>query len=411
MMNHLIKILKFISWPVFSGMLVAVVFFQNVQIQQIRELQQQLAENLTQQPAQSPIPFSEAIRRAAPAVVSINATTVNVQGVEQTSQDRINFYLGEAESLGSGVIVNSEGFIVTNFHVVESLLNMFDTVVTLQDGRSIPAKVVAYDESNDIAILHINMDNLTPIPFGDPNSLNIGDVVFAIGYPRNIGQSVSQGIISAINRADADDMADYFIQTDAAINPGNSGGALIDRNGNLVGINTSIFSESGSFEGIGFATPANLAMRIMEELVADAVASNPGYLGVVTGEVLNEETSRLFFGTADVRGMLVENVEVGGPAERAGLEPGDVITQVEDTPVVDEESIIMEFQNKRPGDRVVVQVYRNGQYLDLPTKLGFGQGDGYSALIILQHSIDTRQITHAPAGTPAWPTWRQCQPY
>jgi len=371
MMNQLIKILHFISWPVFSGILIAIVIFQFVQIRQLREFQVQFAESSV--PTLSQISFSEAIKKAAPSVVSINATTVNVQGVEQTAQDRINFYLGERESLGSGVIVNSEGFIVTNFHVVESLLNMFDTVVTLQDGRSSPAKVVAYDESNDLAVLHVNMDDLSPIPFGDASRLNVGDIVFAIGYPRNIGQSVSQGIISALNKSDTDDPADFLIQPDAAINPGNSGGALIDRNGNLVGINSSIFSESGSFEGIGFATPANLAMRVMTELVAESIASNPGYLGVVTGEVLNAETSTLFFGTPEVRGMLVENIELGGPAERAGIEPGDVITQVENTPVVDEESIIMEFQNKRPGDRVTIQVYRRGQYLDLPTTLGFGQ--------------------------------------
>ena len=140
-----------------------------------------------------------------------------------------------------------------------------------------------------------------------------------------------------------------------------------------MGINSSIFSETGRFEGIGFATPVTSALQIMEELVAEAIANNPGYLGVLTGEVLNEETSSLFFGVSDIRGMLVENVDDGGPAQRAGILPGDVITQVDTSPVVDEETIILEFQNKRPGDQVIVQVYRDGQYLDLPTVLGFGQ--------------------------------------
>ncbi|MCB1670119.1 MAG: trypsin-like peptidase domain-containing protein [Pseudomonadales bacterium] len=370
MMEQLKRILQFISWPVVSGVLVAVVIMQYQQMQQLNEFRQLLTTPAPQPPAT--LTFAEAINRAAPAVVSIHATPAVLESVEQISEDQVRFRFGEQDSsLGSGVIVNAEGFVLTNFHVVSEL--MFETVVTLADGRSTPATLVAFDETNDLAILHINMDDLTPIPRGNDRELEVGDVVFAIGYPRNIGQSVSQGIISAIvDNHDADGNT-TLIQTDAAINPGNSGGALIDRNGNLVGINSSIFSETGRFEGIGFATPVSTAITIMEELVAEAIANNPGYLGVLTGEVLNEETSRLFFGVPDIRGMLVENVDEGGPAQRAGILPGDVITRVDDTAVVDEETIILEFQNKRPGDRVVVQVYREGLYLNLPTVLGFGQ--------------------------------------
>jgi len=371
MMVQIRKFLQFVSWPVFAGILIAIVILQYQQLQQLIDLRNIAVSPLPESPRE--LTFSEAINRAAPSVVSINATTLNVESFEQTSQDRITFYLEEKASLGSGVIVNTDGYIITNFHVVESLQNMFDTVVTLKDGRSSPAKVVAFDESNDLAILHINMDNLTPIPVGPDNNLNVGDLVFAIGYPRNIGQSVSQGIISALSNSQTGDPGSRLIQTDAAINPGNSGGALIDRDGNMIGINSSIFSESGRFEGIGFATPVNVAIQIMEELVSEAIANNPGYLGVVTGEVLNQQTSMLFFGVPDINGMLVENVDDGGPAERAGILPGDVITRVEDTLVIDEETIIMEFQNKRPGDLVMVQVYRQGQRLNLPTILGFGQ--------------------------------------
>lgn len=370
MMEQLKRILQFIGWPVLSGVMIAVLVMQYQQIQQINEFRRILEDRNS--PPPQPISFSEAINRAAPAVVSINATPAELESIEQTSegQVRLNF-VEQDSSLGSGVIVNREGFILTNFHVVSQL--MFETVVTLSDGRSTPATLVAFDEANDLAILHINMDDLTPIIQGDDGNLDVGDVVFAIGYPRNIGQSVSQGIISA--KVDNRERSEgtYLLQTDAAINPGNSGGALIDRDGNLIGINSSIFSESGRFEGIGFATPVTTALTIMQELVAEAIANNPGYLGVLTGEVLNEETSRLFFGIPDIRGMLVENVDEGGPAERAGILPGDVITRVDRTPVVDEETIIMEFQNKRPGDRVLVQVYRDGRYLDLPTVLGFGQ--------------------------------------
>lgn len=370
MMEQLKKILQFLGWPVTTGILIAVVLMQYQQMRQLESFRTYI--QTLPAPAPQPLSFAQAIDRAAPAVVSINATNYNVEGIEQTAQDQISVFLGERDSLGSGVIVDEDGFIITNFHVVESDGNLFDTVVTLHDGRSTPATVVAYDETIDLAVLHINMDNLTPIPRGDDNTLEVGDVVFAIGYPRNIGQAVSQGIVSALGTSPGDTES-YMIQTDAAINPGNSGGALIDRGGNLVGINSSIISESGRFEGIGFATPVTAAMRTMEELVAEAVANNPGYLGVVTGEVLNEVTSMFFLGVPDIRGMLVENVDSGGPAERAGIRPGDVITRVDDSPVVDEETIIMEFQNKRPGDNVMVQVYRNGSYYTLQTVLGFGR--------------------------------------
>jgi S1-C subfamily serine protease len=296
-----------------------------------------------------------------------------VESVERVSQDSLNFLLEERASLGSGVIINEAGFILTNLHVVDTLpILSFDTVVTLNDGRSAPATVIAWDERNDLAVLHVNMDDLTPISIGDEKSLAVGDIVFAIGYPRrSIGQTVSQGIISAIaNLIDADTSV---IQTDAAINPGNSGGALIDRNGNLVGINSSIFSESGNFEGIGFATPVSIVLEAMDEMVQQAISINPGYLGVTTGGVLNEQSSQLFFGVPNIRGLLVEQVADGGAAQRAGIEPGDVITSVEGNPVVSGQEIIMDLQNKKPIDQILVQVYRNGQTLILPTILGFGQ--------------------------------------
>ena len=273
--------------------------------------------------------------------------------------------------MGSGVIVSENGFILTNLHVIDNLLDFFETEVTLSDDRRTPATVVAWDRVNDLAVLHINMDNLTPIETGDVQELQVGDIVFAIGYPRNIGQSVTQGIVSAINHNPDETVS--FIQTDAAINPGNSGGALIDSEGNLIGINSSIFSESGNFEGIGFATPASIAFNSMEDLVAQAIEGNSGYLGVLTGEALDSQSSQLFFGVDHIRGMLVESVDDGGAAEQAGIRPGDVITRVENTQVVDAEKILMEVRNKKPGDTVNIQVYRNGQTFNLPTTLGFGE--------------------------------------
>ena len=368
-MQQLLRILHFTSWPIICGALVALVY---VQYQQLSEFSRQTADiSKTQEPRSNTASFADAISKAAPSVVSINATSVNVESVERTAEDRVNLYLGERASLGSGVIVSEQGFILTNLHVVDTLFDAFDTEVTVSDGRRTPATVIAWDKANDLAVLHINMDDLAPIEIGNDKQLEVGDIVFAIGYPRNIGQSVSQGIVSALTQNPNSSIS--IIQTDAAINPGNSGGALIDTNGKLVGLNSSIFSESGNFEGIGFATPASTAVSAMEELVKQAIAANSGYLGVLTGEALNERSSQLFFGVNHIRGMLVENVDTGGAAERAGIQPGDVITRVEETPVIDGQNIMMEIRNKKPGDTITVQVYRNGQTFNLPVTLGFGE--------------------------------------
>ena len=368
-MERVAKTIQFISWPIVSGILLAIVYLQYQQLDQLSQQVELANRNL---PAEEPNnSFSEAIRKASPSVVRITATRFDVESVELLSEDQVTFNLEEQNSLGSGVIVNENGFILTNLHVVDNLLDFFETEVTLSDDRRTPATVVAWDRVNDLAVLHINMDNLTPIEMGNVQELQVGDIVFAIGYPRNIGQSVTQGIISAINQNPDETVS--FIQTDAAINPGNSGGALIDSEGNLIGINSSIFSESGNFEGIGFATPASIAFNSMEDLVAQAIEGNSGYLGVLTGEALDPQSSQLFFGVDHIRGMLVESVDDGGAAEQAGIRPGDVITRVENTQVVDAENILMEVRNKKPGDTVNIQVYRNGQTFNLPTTLGFGE--------------------------------------
>jgi serine protease DegS len=363
------NLIKYISWPAVCGILLGLVILQYRQIEKISN--QPLPVPISESTSTTPLSFSEAIALAAPAVVAINATNVNIESIERTSEDRVNLYLGERASLGSGVVVSESGFILTNLHVVDTLFDAFDAQVTLNDGREISAMVVAWDEASDLAVLHINMNNLTPIKIGNETSLDVGDIVFAIGYPRNIGQSVSQGIISALT--ENSENTPGIIQTDAAINPGNSGGALINSRGELVGINSSIFSESGNFEGIGFATPASHAIAAFQEMADQAVEANAGYLGVITGEALNAQSSQLFFGIDNIRGMLVESVDEGGAAERAGILPGDVITMVEETSVIDAQNIMMEVRNKKPGDSIDIQIYRDGQKFVLPTTLGFGQ--------------------------------------
>lgn len=365
--DRLATTLRFLAWPIACGLLLAIVIVQYNQLAQLSHSSQPppLARALA---APS---FADVIAHASPAVVSINATSVNVGSVERASPDKVNLYLEERASLGSGVIISADGYILTNLHVVDTLFDAFNAQVTLVDGRQTPATVVAWDEGSDLAVLHINMDGLTPIPRGDDSSLRVGDVVFAIGYPRNVGQSVSQGIVSALRRGA--DRTIERIQTDAAINPGNSGGALINSNGELVGLNSSILSKSGNFEGIGFATPASLAVNALGEMVAQAIEGNAGYLGVITGEALGPRSSELFFGIDSVRGMLVESVDDGGAAMRAGIQPGDVITRVQGTKVIDGGNIMAEVRNKKPGDTIEVEVYRQGQTLTLPTTLGFGQ--------------------------------------
>tara|TARA_B110000027_G_C16103533_1_gene294186 strand:- start:941 stop:2086 length:1146 start_codon:yes stop_codon:yes gene_type:complete len=365
--DRLATTLRFLAWPIACGLLLAIVIVQYNQLAQLSRSSQPppLARALA---APS---FADVIAHASPAVVSISATSVNVGSVERASPDKVNLYLEERASLGSGVIISADGYILTNLHVVDTLFDAFNAQVTLVDGRQTPATVVAWDEGSDLAVLHINMDGLTPIPRGDDSSLRVGDVVFAIGYPRNVGQSVSQGIVSALRRGA--DRTIERIQTDAAINPGNSGGALINSNGKLVGLNSSILSKSGNFEGIGFATPASLAVNALEEMVAQAIEGNAGYLGVITGEALGPRSSELFFGIDSVRGMLVESVDDGGAAMRAGIQPGDVITRVQGTKVIDGGNIMAEVRNKKPGDTIEVEVYRQGQTLTLPTTLGFGQ--------------------------------------
>ncbi|MDB2602981.1 S1C family serine protease, partial [Gammaproteobacteria bacterium] len=189
--DRLATTLRFLAWPIACGLLLAIVIVQYNQLAQLSRSSQPppLARAL------AVASFADVIAHASPAVVSINATSVNVGSVERASPDKVNLYLEERASLGSGVIISADGYILTNLHVVDTLFDAFNAQVTLVDGRQTPATVVAWDEGSDLAVLHINMDGLTPIPRGDDSSLRVGDVVFAIGYPRNVGQSVSQGIV------------------------------------------------------------------------------------------------------------------------------------------------------------------------------------------------------------------------
>jgi len=334
------------------------------------------------------VSYSQPIKKAAPAVVSINYLQTVEQDVLRVIRpskpllpgEKLQGYLDkepvENNSLGSGVIISPDGFIVTSYHVV--FLNedrkeiSSDLTITLSNGRDVDGRIVALDEKRDLALLKIDEENLPYLDLGKSSMLQVGDVVLAIGNPRNIGQSVSFGIISALFSRDDS----FVIQTDAAINPGNSGGALIDVDGKLIGINSFIVSESGGSEGISFAVPAANATRLLQ----DYLDSGPsGYLGV-DSEALELSQGRVRF-TQDVQGFLVNDVDMNSPADKAGIKVGDVITGIDGnrfsiTNQMDTAQAfkaIGEISNQPPGKLIVVEVFREGSYSQLPTILGVGE--------------------------------------
>lgn len=274
----------------------------------------------------------------------------------------------KAQAMGSGIIVTEDGYILTNNHVVE---NADKINVVLSDNKtSYTAEVVGTDPQTDVAVLKIDANDLPPIVIADSDHLEVGDVVFAIGNPMGVGQSVSMGIISALGRGFG--ILGYegyedFIQTDAAINMGNSGGALIDTKGRLIGINQSIMSRSGGNQGIGFAVPINLARDVMEAIVTKGKVSR-GYLGVSIQSVTPELAEAFDLDKAE--GALVGEVNKDTPAEKAGLKSGDVIVEFDGKPVPDHRKLRLMVSQQDPGTPVTVKVIRNGDEREFKLKLG-----------------------------------------
>ncbi|MGZ5089118.1 MAG: trypsin-like peptidase domain-containing protein, partial [Usitatibacter sp.] len=257
------------------------------QVVEVREAQP--GASITAVAASPRLTFSEAARKATPSVVNIAATRqvkrrnpiLDDPALQRFFGDRLNVPPESQLSLGSGVIVSHEGYILTNDHVVEGVS---DIQVTLADGRVLPGKIVGTDPDTDLAVVRVAQSGLTPITFGISEQAKVGDIVLAIGDPFSVGQTVTMGIISATGREINSTPFGSFIQTDAAINPGNSGGALVDANGNLIGINTLIFSRSGGYQGIGFAIPVSLAKRVMEQIIETGSVTR-GWFGVEVAPV------------------------------------------------------------------------------------------------------------------------------
>lgn len=275
------------------------------------------------------------------------------------------------EGLGSGVIVSEDGYIITNNHVIE---NADEIVVGLYDGDEVDAEIVGTDPASDIAVLKIEEENLTAISMGDSESIRTGELVLAIGSPlaQELAHSVSMGIVSAKGRASLGlqlgNLYANFIQTDAAINPGNSGGALINLDGELVGINTAIASRTGGYQGIGFAIPINMARDVMEALITDGKVAR-GYLGIQFGGEVDNTMARAL-GLDNAVGIVVGEVMPDTPAEEAGLQEGDVIVQLNGQDVKSWMDFRVKIGTRKPGDEITLQVFRDGEQQTIDVTLG-----------------------------------------
>lgn len=273
--------------------------------------------------------------------------------------------------LGSGVIVSEDGYILTNNHVIE---NVDEIMVQLFDGDEIEAELIGTDPATDIAVIKVDLDNLPAVKIGDSESLKVGAFVLAIGSPlsQNLAHTVSFGIVSAKSRSigliNSGTGYEDFIQTDAAINPGNSGGAMIDMNGELVGINSAIASRSGGNDGIGFAIPINLAKRIMDDLIDDGEVSR-GYLGMYFGGEVDRTMAKAL-GLKDTRGIIVARVEEDGPSDKAGLQEQDVIVAIDGKQVVDWNMFRSKIASMKPDDVVKLDIIRDGNEKTLTVTLG-----------------------------------------
>jgi serine protease Do len=269
------------------------------------------------------------------------------------------------KALGSGIIVSPEGYILTNNHVVDGAT---DVRITLSDKREFKARIVGADPKTDVAVLKIDAKNLAPITIGDSSKVQVGDVALAIGNPFGVGQTVTKGIISATGRGGLG-IEDYedFLQTDAPINPGNSGGALINDRGELVGINTAIISHgSGGSQGIGFAVPANLARNVMDQVLKNGHVTR-AYLGIYPQDVTPAMAKA--FGKKDSQGIVVGDVSVNSPAQKAGIQRGDIILQINDKPVSDSNQLRMSVSMMQPGTELQLKILRNGTERDETVKL------------------------------------------
>lgn len=330
------------------------------------------------------VSYSDAAQKALPSVVHVFTTKavrtpqhplMNDPVFRHFFGDRLGNQPQRQMGLGSGVIVSEDGVVLTNNHVVEAA---DEIEVSLNDGGKYPAVLIGSDPESDLAVLRVKAPGKLPaVSFAGNDSLRIGDVVLAIGNPFDVGQTVTMGIVSALGRSQLGiNTFENFIQTDAAINPGNSGGALVDANGNLVGINTAIYSRSGGSLGIGFAIPASTARSVMEQIVASGSVTR-GWVGVEVQELTPELAESFKYPLTG--GALIAGVMRGSPADRGGVRPGDVLLEVEGRKVKDASGMLQLIAALVPGQQATLKVYRSGGERDIAVTVGKRPINGVAA--------------------------------
>jgi Do/DeqQ family serine protease len=327
--------------------------------------------------------FSDIAARTVPAVTNISSLQVVRAPVSPFGNDPFfNFFFRDdpemfgyrerrGTSAGSGVVVTADGYVLTNNHVVGE--NMRQITVTLSDRREHEAKLIGIDPLTDLAVLKIDGRNLPTIPWGDSTKLRVAEWVLAIGNPYELSQTVTLGIISALGRASADTPLVDFIQTDAAINPGNSGGALINRRGELVGINTAIVSQSGGYQGIGLAVPSNVARRVLDDIVRYG-AVRRGSIGAIRTVNVTENLAEEL-GLSSTRGALVWEMARNSAAFEAGIRPGDVIVEFNGRPVDDASQFLRQLSDAEIGTTAPIKLLRRGREVDVRVRVA-GAGTG-----------------------------------
>jgi len=375
----IIKLLLFFIQFIFIGLLLAGAFllWQNdFDPERLKTLIPWASHQIETAPprnlASGPFSYAKAVASSAPSVVTIYTSKIVKQTVHPLLDDPIFDQLfGEQlkkykrdkteTNLGSGVIITESGYILTNQHVVDGA---DEILISLPDGRSSEAKLIGQDRETDIAVLQIPLRDLTKTRVvNQQQPIEVGDVVLAIGNPLNVGQTVTMGIISATGRNRIGlNTFENFIQTDAAINPGNSGGALINARGDLIGINTAIFSQSGGSQGIGFAIPIDLALEVMQEIVENGKVRR-GWLGVEGTEITAK--AALESGNPNIRGVLIVGVFIDSPADKAGVQTGDIITAIDGETVIKVRNVLEIIAGHKPGDRVKLNILRGGEEIEL----------------------------------------------
>lgn len=354
--------LSSLIWPSLTGALAALLVLQYFpDLIKTSDSRLEIVDISNQRTVATAIPsFSDAVERAAPSVVSIFTRSINTELATNAGSDSATDKrsAGSLINLGSGVIVSSDGYVITNNHVVTAADSV---IVALRDGREQTAQIVGTDPETDIAVLKLDLTNLPTLPLVPSSTLKVGDIVLAIGNPFGVGQTVTQGIISGLDRNQLGlNTYEDFIQTDAAINPGNSGGALITAGGELVGINTAIFSKSGGSQGIGFAIPTDLVQQVMADLISVGRVIR-GWVGV-EAQGLSTTDAQAAGLTANQRGLVITGIYRDSPAQRAGLRPSDIILAINDRPIVGNGLEAMNYIAKvKPGEITYFTIYREGQ--------------------------------------------------